>query len=92
MEATCYPELRWCGYPVTLSRTELSGVIRTWRDPAPIEREELRPYARDPGMLADEVDRLERLHEEADPGCRPYFLFTDVQEELHRALAPGGGA
>jgi Sulfotransferase family len=86
VEAACYPELRWLGYPCAVTWEEVPGVLRAFREPYDIPREGLAGYSEDPAHVAAELRRTELLGAPASETTRPYFLFDDVHEALRRAV------
>ncbi len=89
VEATCYPELTWLGYPVSLSWKEVPDVIRAFRDPYPLVRQDLSAYVSEPSArAAEELSRLELLAGAPGEASRSCFLFPDVHEALRAVVGP----
>ena len=86
VEAACYPELQWLGYPCAVTWREAPGVLREFREPYDVSREGLAGYSEDPAHVEAELRRTELLAASASETTRPYFLFDDVHEALRRAV------
>jgi hypothetical protein len=86
IEAACYPELRYLGYPVSLEWEEVPEVLRSWDEPYALEREDLTEYTDAATLASQEIRRVEMLARPASEAERPYFLFSDVHDALRRAV------
>jgi hypothetical protein len=82
VEATCRPELDRLGYSCELPPQETEHVLRTFRDPYRVEREELRDYLPSARTIADELERIAALEEGGAVIEREYFLYDDVRGHL----------
>jgi hypothetical protein len=89
VEAACYPELRYLGYPVSLGWNEVPDVLRSFVDPYARERDDLTEYADAAALACQELRRIELLARPASETARPYFLFSTVHDALRRAVFPG---
>jgi hypothetical protein len=83
LEATCHPELRYLGYPISVQWSDVPQLLREFRDPYDGARDGLPGYGAD-SAYAEEIRRVELLAARPGPGTRPYFLFEDVHERLRR--------
>lgn len=88
VEAICYPELAYLGYPVSLEWDDVPEVLRGFEDPYPHEREDLAECRNTAAEITHELRRVELLERPATPEeTRLYFLFPDVRDALRRAVA-----
>jgi hypothetical protein len=86
VEAACYPELRWLGYPCSVGWTDLPDLLRGFREPYEISRPGLAGYSEDSAHVAAEVRRTELLAAPAGESSRPYFIFDDAHDRLRQAV------
>lgn len=85
VEACCYPEMRYLGYPLSLRWEETVEVIRTFAEPYEIGRESLRTYYLDAMRKDEELQRIELLSSAEEVGC-DYFIFEDIVDLLRGAI------
>lgn len=85
VEACCYPEMRYLGYPLSLEWGETVEVIRTFEDPYEIGRESLQSYYLDAMRKDEELRRIELLSSVEEVGC-DYFIFKDIADVLRGAI------
>ena len=82
VEAACYPELRYLGYPLTIQRSELKAGLESFEDPYEVERADLADYALNAPNVADELARLAIL-EGVDAGrAQEFFIFGQIMSSL----------
>jgi len=86
IETLCQPELQLLGYPVSLTAEQARSAIAHCTLTEHLERPELASYLWTEQRCAEEIQRLELLHEGVyQPG---YFLFEKAFTQLRLAL-PG---
>ncbi len=88
IEASCLPEMRLLGYPISLDAEEAHGVLRAFEEPYEITREGLEGDAAGPANASLEVRRLELLAGPPDAATLPWFLFERAHARLREALRP----
>lgn len=86
VEASCYPELRYLAYPLTLPRSELTAALERFADPYAVERADLADYLPNARNIADELARLAILDGVAAGPVREFFLFDRIPSLLGRHL------
>lgn len=86
IEAACYPEMRFLGYRINLSLRDVRVSLAGFKDPTPLEREELRRYLPHREIELEEIRRLEMLSEESPEELVSYFRFASVHSVLRRAI------
>jgi hypothetical protein len=87
VEAICYPELKYLGYPVSLEWKDVPDVIRGFEDPYPHERESLAEYRDTAAEVTHEIKRVELLEAPSTvEETRLYFLFPEVNDVLRRTV------
>jgi hypothetical protein len=86
-EAACFPEMRYLGYPMSLSWQDVPQVLNEFVDPYAGLRENLRATFSDPGRRVEELERVRRLSSSTAESDR-YFIFCDVGEQLKHAVTP----
>lgn len=91
VEAACWPELRWLGYPTTLARHEVAASLGEFVDPYPLERPELARYL-EPSRTDEELRRFALLDEPETPEPRQWFLLPGVHHHLRAGSRAVGRA
>jgi hypothetical protein len=86
VEATCYPELQYLGYPLTIPHSERTAVIERFKDPYKVERADLADYLPNARNIADELARLALLEGVASGSVREFCLFDRIPSLLGRHL------
>ena len=86
-EAACFPEMRYLGYPISLSWQDAPQVLSEFADPYAARRDNLRATFTDRQRIVEELERVRILSHSTHDSDR-YFIFSDVGEELKATLRP----
>ncbi len=84
-EAACFPEMRYLGYPVSLSWQDVPEVLNGFVDPYGALRDNLRDRFTDRRRVAEELERVRRLSIPVEDSSG-YFMFSEVRAHLRGAL------